>query len=194
MARQVADDCRACLFCERFSGQGVHALGNPDFVGHEIVESDVDRTVRSDDVAIADLHPLPRRTGFEVIAPAMIVADDREDARTAGIGFVRQQIAFYGSTPAYRPVLEVEGWEDLQGQLTTLTKTGRWEEMAGVIDDTVLSTIAAVGTPEEVAAEVADRFAGLVDRIGFYTPGPMADDTVGELVDAWRGRPTEVAS
>ena len=111
-------------------------------------------------------------------------------AREAG----RWLVAFYASTPSYRPVLEVEGWEELQGELTTLTKTGRWEEMATVIDDTVLETIAAVGTPEEVAAEVSARFGGLVDRIAFYTPGPMAEDTVGELVDVWRGRSPQVGS
>lgn len=107
-------------------------------------------------------------------------------AREAG----RWLVAFYASTPSYRPVLQVEGWEELQAELTTLTKTGRWEEMAEVIDDTVLTTIAAVGSPEEVASEVSARFGGLVDRIGFYTPGPMGEDTVAELVGAWRGRAT----
>jgi probable F420-dependent oxidoreductase len=111
-------------------------------------------------------------------------------AREAG----RWLIAFYASTPSYRPVLEVEGWEDLQPELRTLTKTGRWEEMQEVIDDTVLTTLAAVGTPEEVAREVSARFGGLVDRIGFYTPGPMDEDTIRELVAAWRARPAEVAS
>ena len=105
-----------------------------------------------------------------------------EAARTAG----RWLVAFYASTPAYRPVLEVEGWEDLQPELTTLSKSGRWEEMPDVIDETVLTTVAAVGSPEQVAAEVSARFGGLVDRIGFYTPGPMDDDTLRELVDAWR--------
>ncbi len=111
-------------------------------------------------------------------------------AREAG----RWLVAFYASTPSYRPVLEVEGWQDLQPELRTLTKTGRWEEMKDVIDDTVLTTLAAVGTPEEVAREVSARFGGLVDRIGFYTPGPMDEDTIRELVAAWRARPAEVAS
>jgi probable F420-dependent oxidoreductase len=111
-------------------------------------------------------------------------------AREAG----RWLVAFYASTPSYRPVLEVEGWEALQPELNALSKTGRWAEMAGVIDDTVLTTIAAVGTPEEVAAEISARFEGLVDRIGFYTPGPMGEETVGELVGAWRTRPAEVGT
>ena len=90
-------------------------------------------------------------------------------------------------------MLEVEGWEDLQPELTTLSKTGRWEEMPDVIDDTVLTTIAAVGSPEEVAAEISARFGGLVDRIGFYTPGPIAEDTLRQLVGAWRRQSPEDA-
>ena len=56
----------------------------------------------------------------------------------------KQQIAFYASTPAYRPVLEVEGWADLPPELRTLSKSGRWDEMPALIDDTLLGTIAAV--------------------------------------------------
>jgi probable F420-dependent oxidoreductase len=112
-----------------------------------------------------------------------------ESARRAG----RWLVAFYASTPSYRPVLEVEGWEDLQPELTRLSKTGRWADMPDLIDDTVLHTIAAVGSPEEVAADISARFGGLVDRIGFYTPGPMPEDTLRELVGAWRERSPEDA-
>jgi probable F420-dependent oxidoreductase len=86
-----------------------------------------------------------------------------ETARLAG----RWLLSFYASTPAYRPVLEVEGWEDLQPELHALSKSGRWDEMPELIDDTVLATLAAVGSPVDVAAEIVDRFGGLVDRVGF---------------------------
>jgi probable F420-dependent oxidoreductase len=101
-----------------------------------------------------------------------------ETARLAG----RWLLSFYASTPAYRPVLEVEGWEDLQPELHALSKSGRWDEMPERIDDTVLATVAAVGSPAEVAAEIVDRFGGLVDRVGFYTPYLVADETLAELV------------
>lgn len=102
----------------------------------------------------------------------------------------RWLLSFYASTPAYRPVLEVEGWGDLQPELRTLSTTGRWDEMPGLIDDTVLQTLAAVGSPAEVAADIETRFADLVDRIGFYTPYLVADETVAELIAALRQRPT----
>ena len=103
-----------------------------------------------------------------------------ETARVAG----RWLLSFYASTPAYRPVLEVEGWEDLQPELNALSKSGRWDEMPERIDDTMLATLAAVGSPAEVAAEIVDRFGGLVDRVGFYTPYLVADETLAALVDA----------
>ena len=108
---------------------------------------------------------------------------EMEAARLGG----RWLLAFYASTPAYRPVLEVEGWEDLQPELNKLSKSGRWEEMPHMIDDTMLTTLAAVGSPKEVAAGLVDRFGGQVDRVGFYTPYAVSEETLGELVDVLAG-------
>jgi probable F420-dependent oxidoreductase len=124
-----------------------------------------------------------RKRGELTVTGEIIVCCGRDDtemeaARSAG----RWLLSFYASTPAYRPVLEVEGWGDLQPELNTLSKSGRWEEMPGMIDDTMLATLAAVGSPTEVAAETIDRFGGLVDRVGFYTPYPIAEGTLAELV------------
>jgi len=94
----------------------------------------------------------------------------------------RWLLAFYASTPAYRPVLEVEGWGDLQPELNALSKSGRWEEMPHLIDDAMLATLAAVGSPSEVAADIVGRFGGQVDRVGFYTPYLIGEETLGELV------------
>lgn len=113
-----------------------------------------------------------------------------EAARLAG----RWLLAFYASTPAYRPVLEVEGWEDLQPELNKLSKSGRWEEMPHMIDETMLTTLSAVGSPKEVASLVADRFGGQVDRVGFYTPSGVSDETLGELIDVLAGTGTEAGA
>lgn len=96
----------------------------------------------------------------------------------------RRLLGFYGSTPAYRPVLDVHGWGDLQPELNALSKQGRWEEMGAAIDDDVLHTIAACGTPAQVAAHIRDRVDGISDRICLYQPGPVAPETLGEIVDA----------
>jgi alkanesulfonate monooxygenase SsuD/methylene tetrahydromethanopterin reductase-like flavin-dependent oxidoreductase (luciferase family) len=118
----------------------------------------------------------------EVIVCCGRTEEEVELARTAG----RWLLSFYASTPAYRPVLEVEGWEDLQPELNRLSKSGRWEEMPATIDDTMLGALAAVGSPDEVAADIVSRFAGQVDRVGFYTPYLIADETLGAMMAALR--------
>ena len=124
----------------------------------------------------------------EVILCCGRTDEELETARLAG----RWLLAFYASTPSYRPVLEVEGWEDLQPELNVLSKTGRWDEMPGLIDDTLLHTLAAVGSPAEVAAEVLGRFGGRADRVGVYTPYVVAEATLGALLDELRSaRPSD---
>ena len=83
--------------------------------------------------------------GFEIVGPASSSpATDEEEMAAAATG-TRQQIAFYGSTPAYRPVLELHGWGGLQDELNALSKQGEWVEMGELIDDEILNTFAVVG-------------------------------------------------
>ena len=114
----------------------------------------------------------------EVIVCCGRTEEELEAARTAG----RWLLSFYGSTPAYRPVLECEGWEALQPELNELSKSGRWQEMPGLIDDRMLAALAAVGSPREVGLDIANRFGGRVDRVSFYTPYLISEETLGELV------------
>ena len=108
--------------------------------------------------------------GFEIVGPSFVVtgADDEEMAQAA-VG-TRQQIAFYGSTPAYRPVLEAHGWGGLQDALNTLSKQGEWEKMGTLVNDEILNTFAVVGTPEEIAPELSKRYGDVIQRISFYAP------------------------
>ncbi len=106
--------------------------------------------------------------------------EELEIARSAG----RWLLSFYASTPAYRPVLEAEGWGALQPELNSLSKSGRWVEMPGLIDDDMLATLAAVGSPSDVSLDIARRFGGHVDRVGFYTPYLISEATLAEVVTA----------
>ncbi len=103
--------------------------------------------------------------GFEISGPSFVVTGSSEEEMASAAAEVRKQIAFYGSTPAYRPVLELHGWGDLQDNLNALSKRGRWDEMAALIDDEVLTTFAVVGAPEEVATEVVRRYGDVAHRI-----------------------------
>jgi probable F420-dependent oxidoreductase len=107
---------------------------------------------------------------FEIVAPGFVVARDSEQEIAEGMDFVRMQIGFYGSTPAYRPVLEAHGWGDLQDELNALTKRDGWDELASVIPDEVLHTFAVIGSPEEAVAEVRHRYGDLATRISIGLP------------------------
>ncbi len=108
--------------------------------------------------------------GFEITAPGIVVARDSEEERAAGVEFVRGQIGFYGSTPAYRPVLELHGWGELQQELNALTRQGAWDQLAGLVDDEVVNTFGIVATPEEAAAEIRRRYGDVATRITLDVP------------------------
>jgi len=110
------------------------------------------------------------RADLTVSYPGFIVTGPDEQSMEAAAKGVREQIAFYGSTPAYRPVLELHGWGDLQPELNTLSKRGEWVQMGELINDDILNTFAVVAPLDQVAAEVRSRFGDLVDRFSFYAP------------------------
>lgn len=127
---------------------------------------------------------------FTLSYPGLVVtgSDERqfEEAATA----VRKQIAFYGSTPAYRAVLDLHGWGDLQTELHRLSKLDDWESMTRLIDDTVLRTFAVVGEPESAAAEISRRFGDIIDRFTLYTPYGLDAATRSAVVSGVHNRST----
>jgi probable F420-dependent oxidoreductase len=106
----------------------------------------------------------------EISGPAFVVTGTTEEEMAASVAGTKQQIAFYGSTPAYRAVLELHGWGGMQDDLNRLSKEGRWKEMGDLVDDEMLHTFAVVGEPEEIAGGLHDRYGDVVDRISFYAP------------------------
>jgi len=108
------------------------------------------------------------RSDFEISMPVFVVSGFQEEEVAAQAARTRQQIAFYGSTPAYRGVLEHHGWGDAQTELNRLSKRGQWVEMGNVIDDDMLGAFAIVAEPHEVPGRIAERFGGTLDRLQFY--------------------------
>src|SRR3954468_5048330 len=126
------------------------------------------------------------RDDFEISAPGFIVTGGTEEDMTkAGTG-PRQQIAFYGSTPAYRGVLDLHGWGELQTELNGLSKQGEWEKMGTLIDDEILNTFAVVAEPEAVPKEVLRRYGDVTDRISFYAPYQSAPDRWSKVLAGFK--------
>jgi len=103
-------------------------------------------------------------TSIELATMAFVAVNDQE------IEQQRSQVAFYASTPSYRPVLEVHGWGAIGEQLSALAARGQWAEMPRLISDEMLETFVIVGAWETIGEKLRARYAGLLDRVGLYRP------------------------
>ena len=126
------------------------------------------------------------RSAVQVSFPGMVVTGVDEQSMVASAAATRKQLAFYGSTPAYRPVLELHGWGDLQKELNTLSKRGEWDAMAELIDDDVLNAFAVVGELDSIATEVRSRYGDLVDRFNVYAPSGISPERWAEVLADFR--------
>jgi probable F420-dependent oxidoreductase len=122
--------------------------------------------------------------GFELVGPSFVVTGTTEEEMAAAAAGTRQQIAFYGSTPAYKGVLDIHGWGGLQEELNGLSKQGNWVEMGNLITDEILNTFAVVGEPERVAPELITRYGDVIDRLSFYAPYKANPDRWLPVIDA----------
>ena len=126
------------------------------------------------------------RDDFEITAPGFVVARDTEEEIAEGVAMVRGQIGFYGSTPAYKPVLELHGWGDLGDELKAMTKRGEWDQLASIVPDEVLHTFAVIGTPEEAIAEIKRRYGDVCTRITLPVPEDRDEERWQALFDTLR--------
>ncbi len=103
-------------------------------------------------------------------APCFVVTGDDDEEISNAASMVRQQVAFYASTPAYAAVLETHGWGDIGPKLTEASKRGQWGEMANLINDDILAEVAVIGKRDQIAQLLKNKYDGLVDRISLYLP------------------------
>jgi hypothetical protein len=121
-------------------------------------------------------------------APIFAVTGKNEEEMAAAAVGTRRQVAFYGSTPAYRKVLELHGWGDLHTELHGLSLAGEWDAMGALIDDEILDAFAVVASLDEVAGAIRDRCDGVIDRALVGLPSSVAEDTVIAVVQDLRGQ------
>jgi probable F420-dependent oxidoreductase len=140
------------------------------------------------------------RASFEIWGGGFIATGRDEAAAARQLEEVRYRVAFYGSTRSYHPVLAAHGWEELGQKLHAMSKQGRWHEMAREVPDDVLRAFAAVGTYDELAERIAERFGGLTDSVALALPRDVPEGLAREVLAdvrripaAFRGFPGEVA-
>ena len=107
-----------------------------------------------------------KREDFAISCPVFVVTGATDEAYERSEQVVKQQIAFYASTPAYKGVLDAHGWGDMQPELNAMSKRGKWVEMGGLISDDIVETFAVVARkPEDVARGLNERFGDVFDRV-----------------------------
>ncbi|MEM7080298.1 MAG: TIGR03617 family F420-dependent LLM class oxidoreductase [Pseudomonadota bacterium] len=118
---------------------------------------------------------------FELDYAPMIATGRDEQSLQQAIAAVRDRIAFYGCTVAYKPVLDIHGWGDMQDELIALNRAHKKPEMAALITDEMVETIGIVGKPEDVVDKMKARFGGVIGRTGFGSPNLDDEDLRGML-------------
>lgn len=126
-------------------------------------------------VAVARGRDRSEIENFELVGGPMVATGETPEAIETAIQAVRHQIAFYGSTPSYRPVLEAHGWGELGERLHAMSREGNWAAMTAAVSDEVLDAFAATGTPEVAADVLWNRFGDVVDRFAIVAPYALED-------------------
>jgi alkanesulfonate monooxygenase SsuD/methylene tetrahydromethanopterin reductase-like flavin-dependent oxidoreductase (luciferase family) len=153
-------------------GFHVHPLHSPGYL------RDVVRPAIADGARAAGRDPAK----VDLIASVFIVSGETEVERAESESYARQQIAFYASTPTYRPFLAYHGFEALGRELSALARAGRFADMPARVPDALLDAVAVVAEPARVGQSIRARYANdLVQRVSPYAPIP-ADDPGGRLM------------
>ena len=128
------------------------------------------------------------RSQLEIAFPAMVIVAESEEELAQGRDAMRPRLAFYGSTPAYKVVLDTHGWGDLQPELNRLSKAGDWATMASMITDEIVDTFVVSGNPDEIGPRLEERYGDIVQRVSFDTPDRLGGERVARVLEGLRGK------
>jgi probable F420-dependent oxidoreductase len=131
------------------------------------------------------------RKTIEISGGGFICTGPDEEAVKKRVDWARYRVGFYGSTRTYLPVFEQHGLEDLGLKLHSMSKEGRWSELAGEVSDDVVALFAAIGTYNELPKAISDSFGGVVDTIRLDLPDDIDNDQHAELIAKLKTIPTK---
>lgn len=146
----------------------IHPVHTPKYID-EVLMPNIERGLAKSGRAREDIT---------VVSPIFLaVGDTPDEARTAA-GFVKQQVAFYGSTRTYAKIFETHGWHDTPPKLHEKMAKGDMSGMADEITDEMVETLAVTGKVDDAVDEIKRRYTGRADRIYFYDlfATPLADE------------------
>ncbi len=159
---------------EMCEGLHVHPLHTVRYL------DEVTRPALQEGARRAGRHPAEVAVAAAVFVATGRTTDQIKSARRAA----RKQIAFYASTPAYRPVLDLHGWE-IGPDLSALALRREWDAMADLVDDQILDEVAVTGPPESLGELLRERYGKRLQRIAFYGAGPGVTPGIDD--DDWAG-------
>jgi len=110
------------------------------------------------------------RADFKVNTSVFVIPTDTAREARQAEAYARQQIAFYMSTPAYKTVMELHGWEGVSAELGKMARAGQWSEMGYLITGEIMDAFAVTGRWVELPEIIHARYDGLLDRISYYLP------------------------
>lgn len=155
----------SALAGEMCDGFHVHPMHTIEYLD-EVVLPHMDKAAREAGRTLDDV---------ERVSTVFIMTGNSDEEIDQAMEPVRQQVAFYGSTPSYRNVLEASGW-DFGQELHAMSKRGEWDKMAGVVPDDVLAEIGVVAPIDELAGTIKKRYGDRVQRVGFYSLGSVLNE------------------
>ena len=147
-------------------GFHVHPMHSVGYV-RDIVRPALDEGARRRAHSVDDL---------ELYASVFAVSGRTQTEMDAMAREVRQQIAFYASTPNYRILLEYHGYGELGRELSRLMRHGDITAMAQHIPDALLDEVAIVASPDELPVKLRQRYEGILQRVSLYFPIPANAD------------------
>jgi len=148
-------NCR--LVGELCDGIRMHGFNTPKYTREVIIPSIVEGAKKAG----------RRLSDIDVVGGSFLVTGKDEEEVEKAKASVKQQIAFYGSTRSYLPVLECHGWGEVGMRLYRMSIEGRWAEMGNEITDEMLHEFAIVGTYDEVVPKIKERYLGVVSTLDF---------------------------
>jgi len=122
-----------------------------------------------------------QREDFSLSTAVFALPTDDKDYATWADHHIRQQISFYLSTPAYRVMATLHGWDDTARQLSEAARGGAWDKMPGMVTDEMMDTFAVSGTWRDLPGKIKAKYGSLLDRVSYYLPY-----IPGENEEGWR--------